>query len=318
MKKGIALILMVLIVWEVWGQETHTVKQLNITKSDGTTNHDGVSLFRADELVDRAKLRLRMGDEYTSEFEIGYRYYKDGEWYSNFSLSGYGVGYFRSKLGVGIHKPEAMLHVVGGDIDIGNTDGEHLLRFRRKEDGAPIGQVGLLNTHNFKFAHWGGGGFFSFFTNYGSRVEERVRIANNGYVGIGTVSPDYLLDVNGTIRATEIKVVAQTADFVFEDNYPLKDLSKVETFIKENKHLPDIPSAAEMEASGVNLAEMNKLLLQKIEELTLYAIEKEKLISELIEEGSRQQEELDKLKQINRNTSDRLNRLEDLIVKMKQ
>lgn len=311
MKKGIALILMVLIVWEVWGQETHTVKQLNITKSDGTTNSDGVSLFRADELVDRAKLRLRMGDEYTSEFEIGYRYYKDGEWYSNFSLSGYGVGYFRSKLGVGIQKPEAMLHVVGGDIDIGNTDGEHLLRFRRKEDGAPIGQVGLLNTHNFKFAHWGGGGFFSFFTNYGNRVEERVRIANNGYVGIATASPDYLLDVNGTIRATEIKVVAQPADFVFEENYSLRTLKQVEEFIKQYKHLPNIPSAPEMEASGVNLAEMNKLLLQKIEELTLYIIQQQKSLKA-------KSQEIEELKEENMNTSGRLDAIEDLLLELSQ
>jgi hypothetical protein len=54
--------------------------------------------------------------------------------------------------------------------------------------------------------------------------------------------------------------------------YFLRDLNHVEKFIKEHKHLPDIPSAKEMEAAGVNLAEMNKLLLMKVEELTLYMI----------------------------------------------
>jgi len=95
----------------------------------------------------------------------------------------------------------------------------------------------------------------------------------------GTVSED--LDVKGIINASEIQVTAQTADFVFEPDYNLRPLDEVEAFVKENKHLPEIPSAKQMEAEGVNVAEMNKLLLQKVEELTLYVIEQEKEISTL-------------------------------------
>ncbi len=91
------------------------------------------------------------------------------------------------------------------------------------------------------------------------------------------------LTTEGIIKAEEILVEANgnTADFVFSDTYQLKDLTEVENFIKTNKHLPDIPSAETMEKQGVNLAEMNKLLLQKVEELMLYAIEKDKEVQEL-------------------------------------
>ena len=89
--------------------------------------------------------------------------------------------------------------------------------------------------------------------------------------------------MNGTLAANNITYTANgnTADCVFEDNYHLKDLTEVEAFIKANKHLPEIPSATKVEEAGVNLAEMNKLLLQKVEELTLYLIEQQKEINQL-------------------------------------
>jgi hypothetical protein len=111
---------------------------------------------------------------------------------------------------------------------------------------------------------------------YNIHQDGNMRFMKNVSIGC-EASVNYRLLVDGAIKATEIKVEAQTADFVFEDTYQLKDLAEVETFIKTNKHLPEIPSAAEMEEQGVNLAEMNKLLLMKVEELTLYVIEQERI-----------------------------------------
>jgi len=106
----------------------------------------------------------------------------------------------------------------------------------------------------------------------------------DGRVGIGITQPaaGISLHVNGIIRATEVRVLAQGADYVFNDDYELRPLEEVEQFIKENRHLPDIPSAAQMEEDEVIcIANMNRLLLQKIEELTLYVIELKKEINEL-------------------------------------
>ena len=111
---------------------------------------------------------------------------------------------------------------------------------------------------------------------------------SNGNVLIGKISqlnPAYKLDVAGSIRADEIKVNTTGADFVFEPDYELKSLHEVETFIKENKHLPEIDPASEMEAEGANLGELNTKLLQKIEELTLYMIDINKEVEKLKKEN---------------------------------
>ena len=117
-------------------------------------------------------------------------------------------------------------------------------------------------------------------------------IQNNGNVGIGTANPNAKLCVKGTIKASEEIIVEDPAtngwaDFVFDDTYKLSPLSEVESFIKTNKHLPDIPSASSVQENGVSLVDMNKRLLQKIEELTLYIIEQEKRIQKLESESNR-------------------------------
>jgi hypothetical protein len=107
-------------------------------------------------------------------------------------------------------------------------------------------------------------------------------VTAGGKVGINVSNPQNALDVNGTIRAKEVKVETGWADFVFHDDYHLKPLSEVNKFIKENKHLPEIPTEAEVkENDGVNLGEMQTKLLQKIEELTLYLIQQQETIEAL-------------------------------------
>ena len=108
----------------------------------------------------------------------------------------------------------------------------------------------------------------------------------NGNIGIGTPTttagvPEKL-SVNGKIMAKEIKVQPTGwPDYVFTAAYKPKTLAEIEAFINSNQHLPEIPSATEVEKNGVELGEMNKLLLKKIEELTLLMIEQSKIVQEM-------------------------------------
>jgi hypothetical protein len=103
-----------------------------------------------------------------------------------------------------------------------------------------------------------------------------------GNLGIGNSNPTEKLVVAGKILAMEVKVQnVPASDYVFEPDYNLLSLHEVENFIKENKHLPEIPSAAEFKENGVGLGEMDNMLLRKVEELTMYAIEQQKEIVDL-------------------------------------
>jgi hypothetical protein len=108
----------------------------------------------------------------------------------------------------------------------------------------------------------------------------RLRLQDTGNVGIGIDTPNVKLAVNGDIKTTEI-IVTQTpwADHVFHKSYRLLSLHEVEKFISVYKHLPDIPSGAEVEKNGIDVGYIQGLLLQKIEELTLYTIEQDKKLN---------------------------------------
>ncbi len=120
--------------------------------------------------------------------------------------------------------------------------------------------------------------------------------ATQGYFAIGdfdasspmTIAPGYRLIVQDGIITEKIKIALKEssfwADYVFDENYKLRPLHEVEHFVKENKHLPNVPSAAEVLENGIDIATMNARLLEKVEELTLYIIEQEKRILKLEED----------------------------------
>jgi hypothetical protein len=119
----------------------------------------------------------------------------------------------------------------------------------------------------------------------GSNLWDIAQFGNNDYLEFRPNSSStnrIIFQQNGTVKATTFSATSPPwADFVFEDNYILKDLYEVENFILTNKHLPDIPSEKELKKEGLDLPIMDAKLLQKIEELTLYLIEQNKQIQKM-------------------------------------
>jgi len=93
---------------------------------------------------------------------------------------------------------------------------------------------------------------------------------------------DFIIRNNGIVQAKEIQVrLDGWPDYVFSKDYKLKSLAEIESFVNENNHLPDVPSSVDVEENGIGLGEMNKILLKKVEELTIYIIEQEKKIDKM-------------------------------------
>lgn len=117
--------------------------------------------------------------------------------------------------------------------------------------------------------------FVSKNSNHQFLIDNKIRmIIKYDQVVLGQAGQDQMsLNVNGIINAREIKVSTSSwSDFVFNENYRLLPLADLVKYIEENNHLPDVPTESDVINNGVNIGEMNAILLQKIEELTLYVI----------------------------------------------
>lgn len=200
-------------------------------------------------------------------------------------------------VGVGILQPSAKFEVNGKIKIFGDIYGSNVLsfqddtRFNVTQSNIPD----LLNS-SFSMPYYGiaapnagssadlwlaGNNAIRMFT--AGNAAPVLNITKEGRVGIGTIKPTDMLSVNGIIRAKEVKIdlCEDLADYVFSPDYSLMPLNEVESYVKTNKHLPEIPSAAEVKENGLSMGEMQNKLLQKIEELTLYVIEQQKQIDSL-------------------------------------
>jgi hypothetical protein len=155
--------------------------------------------------------------------------------------------------------------------------------------GAGGGRVGVFGSAYGGNTNWAG------YFNGSTYIDGDLRI------GTHSAATGYAVSVNGKIACTEVLVQlpGEWPDYVFKKDYKLMSLKNLEGEIMENGHLPGLPSAQEVETSGIQIGEMQKKVVEKIEELTLYTIEQAKLVQELKREIDSLKTECRELKKSN-------------------
>lgn len=188
------------------------------------------------------------------------------------------------KIGIGdMTDPQAKLHIMGDAME----DVGIILESKQPEHRSAFIQ---LKDENHKISV-GTNGAMSITAGVKPLSLEGSRVTLTGKVGVNTNNTvnGYAFAVDGGIITDEVLIldVEDWPDYVFGQDHDLMSLGELKAFINKHSHLPEIPSAQEVEENGVNVVEMQKLLLKKIEELTLYTVEQQRLIEELQEKIDR-------------------------------
>jgi hypothetical protein len=193
-------------------------------------------------------------------------------------------------VGMGYLDPQAKIHIrTSGATDLIRLESDNpTIQLRRNIGLASYEDVGFMQTsgENLRIGTNSGNtaGKFVIRTNGGDRVF--VDGSGNMSIGIGTPAAGYRLSVNGKAICEELKVQlsGNWPDYVFNEKYKLMPLLQLQQFIEANNHLPNIPKAAQVEANGLEVGEMQRKMMEKIEELTLYVIDLQKQIDKLTRE----------------------------------
>ncbi|MBW6459852.1 MAG: hypothetical protein K0B08_04695 [Bacteroidales bacterium] len=194
-------------------------------------------------------------------------------------------GYYTGQVGVVTQSPLGKFHVhdaVNTNAIMyitpkSSTDNDSATIFLGEDRWGDFGMYWLYDGVGDEIELWG-----KFAT---ARYGPHLRIKrDNGDVAVGNFfASGYKLSVAGKVICTEVRVegVGNWPDYVFAGDYKLMSLQEVEQWVRQHHHLPGIPSSAEVEAGGFELGDMQRRLLEKVEELTLYAIEQDKKIDRL-------------------------------------
>lgn len=219
-------------------------------------------------------------------------------------LMQFSTGYAGEGLGLPLVR-KGFLDVNGNDFRIGTNAENNTGNFVIRVNGNEVMKVtpeGLVNIPSGADASLTSDGYIMLGTVAGSSIvmdnNEIIARGSNGAAGnlvlqndggtvrIGNVAvpAGYKFAINGKAICEELKVKLSSSgwpDYVFANNYKLRTLPQLEKYIQQNKHLPNIPSAAEVEKNGIEVGDMQKKMMEKIEELTLYIIDLQKQIDEL-------------------------------------
>jgi len=202
-----------------------------------------------------------------------------------------GGAFFNGKVGIGLTNPRCMLTILSGTVNSANNTevlqlaGKNPMQLFSNANGTDLayikGVTDISNTPQYPYLGLEIGAVPNTSLYLSANYGPVLTIASNNNVGIGTTNPTYKLSVNGNIRSKEVVVETGWADYVFNKKYKLLPLEDVEKFIEQNNHLPNIPSAKEVEENGLHLGDTQKRMMEKIEELTLYIIQQQKEIDQL-------------------------------------
>jgi hypothetical protein len=302
---------------------TSPVAALSFTDVDATTSPTGITWYSAGGVNNATAYgihktagswtspdyqQLRLGWNTGIVLDPGTQYGK-----SYVDITGNGLRVTNGSVGIGTTTPQFKLDVEAPITRIKNSSSASAAYTSFRVQGAEFAnglEIDFFGQSNIPSIEWsygaGVGGAAIVNVNakplvFGTANAGRMIIDGAGNVGIGTTKvndANYKLFVETGIRTRKVKVDVSTwADYVFSSSYKLPTLKEVENFIKQHKHLPNVPSEAEVKKEGLDLGENQALLLKKIEELTLYIIEQNKKIES-------QQSEITNLKDQNKELQD--------------
>jgi hypothetical protein len=286
----------------VWSKGSNTLYLNDAGLGIGISNHTqklhvmGNIYGEAPNNTTSANLRLIAGASNTASIQF-YHDVNTPSFSGSFGFSGAGSSSWVSGtittlnpdgMGISNSSPLTKLHILGGqDAGMSNTTGNgYIMMGPGTGANLVIDNNEIIARNNATPAGAGADLFLQ-------HDDGNVILCGNelGAVGIGvttgaSIPAGFLLAVDGKIISEEVKVQmsGNWPDYVFDKKYKLPTLTELKKFIAANKHLPNIPAAAEVEKNGLELGDMQKRMMEKIEELTLYILQLEEKYAALQQE----------------------------------